>query len=81
VIIRPVVGGALNQTFGWRSNFWFVTICTAVVWIAMIFFLPETSRLTPQMDNKKKRWANPLAALALYKYPNISLTICFTGIL
>ncbi|KAI8344127.1 major facilitator superfamily domain-containing protein [Chlamydoabsidia padenii] len=78
--LGPVVGGALNETFGWRSNFWFVTVATGIVWITMIFFLPETSRLTPQMD-KKKRWANPLAALALYKYPNISLTICFTGIL
>ncbi|ORZ00093.1 major facilitator superfamily domain-containing protein [Absidia repens] len=76
--LGPVVGGALNQRFGWRSNFWFVVIATAIVWVSMIFFLPETSRRTPRMENsmnKKRKWSNPFAALAMYKYPNISLTI------
>ncbi|KAI8088818.1 major facilitator superfamily domain-containing protein [Halteromyces radiatus] len=82
--LGPVVGGALNQKFGWRSNFWFVVAATSLVWLAMIFFLPETSRRTASMDNsmnKKRKRPNPFAALAMYKYPNIALTICFTGIL
>jgi hypothetical protein len=37
----------LNEGLGWRSNFWFLTIFTACVWLAILVGLPETWRPTP----------------------------------
>ncbi|KAL4070587.1 major facilitator superfamily domain-containing protein [Scleroderma citrinum] len=40
----PVIGGVLTQTLGWRSIFWLVSICSAVCFIFLLTFLPETLR-------------------------------------
>ncbi|CAO3637875.1 unnamed protein product [Cunninghamella echinulata] len=82
--LGPVIGGFLAQKYSWRSSFWFSFAATCLVWLAMLFFLPETSRKTPSENNemnKKRKWNNPFSALSMYKYPNIALTICFTGVL
>lgn len=41
-LIAPIVGGALAQSLGWRSDMWFTTIYGAVLWISILLFLPET---------------------------------------
>lgn len=41
-LIAPIVGGALAQSLGWRSDMWFTTIYGAVLWFSILLFLPET---------------------------------------
>ncbi len=38
----PVIGGILTEKFGWRGNFWFLTIFASIVLILVLFSLKET---------------------------------------
>ncbi|KAF2098541.1 putative MFS transporter [Rhizodiscina lignyota] len=42
--IAPIIGGALADSLGWRSIFWFLTIFTACFLLPYICFMPETNR-------------------------------------
>lgn len=41
-LLSPIVGGALTEGLGWRSTMWFQVIYGAVIWVLVLFFLPET---------------------------------------
>lgn len=40
--IAPIIGGALQTWFGWRANFWFLSLFGALLFIACHRYLPET---------------------------------------
>lgn len=42
-LAAPIIGGALTIQWDWRSTQWFLVIYGFVIWVAMIFLLPETS--------------------------------------
>lgn len=42
--IGPVISGLLLQRWGWRSIFWFLSVISPCCLLAIIIFLPETSR-------------------------------------
>ncbi|KFA75748.1 hypothetical protein S40288_04984 [Stachybotrys chartarum IBT 40288] len=42
--LGPVIGGALSQTLGWRSIFWFLAILAGVTLALIFVFFPETCR-------------------------------------
>ena len=42
--LGPVIGGALAQSLGWRSIFWFLAIFGGVFMGFLLLFLPETLR-------------------------------------
>lgn len=42
--IGPIIGGALNSQWGFRSIFWFLFITSIIVLVALLIFLPETQR-------------------------------------
>ena len=42
--LGPLIGGALTDSLGWRSIFWFLTICAGVYLALIVVFLPETCR-------------------------------------
>ena len=42
--IGPVFGGLLSQYLGFRSIFWFLTICAGVSLLTILVLLPETLR-------------------------------------
>lgn len=41
-LLAPIVGGALAEGLGWRSDFWFMTIYGGCLLLFLIFMLPET---------------------------------------
>ena len=41
-LLSPIIGGALNGAWGWRSTQWFCVIYGGVVWLGVLFGLPET---------------------------------------
>lgn len=43
--LGPLVGGALADTLGWQSIFWFLTIMGGICLCALCIFFPETNRL------------------------------------
>jgi MFS transporter, DHA1 family, 2-module integral membrane pump EmrD len=43
LIIAPVLGGYVQDTFGWRANFKLATIFVATVFMIIFKFLPETN--------------------------------------
>ncbi|KAM3524657.1 hypothetical protein NHJ13051_004433 [Beauveria bassiana] len=42
-LVSPIIGGILTQRFGWRSTQWGAVVYGGLVWLSMIFLLPETS--------------------------------------
>jgi multidrug resistance protein len=42
--LGPLIGGALTDGLGWRSIFWFLTICAGINLVLMVLFFPETCR-------------------------------------
>ncbi|KAK7913976.1 hypothetical protein PG985_011679 [Apiospora marii] len=63
--LAPLIGGGLIAGLGWRSVFWFLTICGAAVLLVTLLFLPETARhivgngrLLP-----RRNWMRPLVSI------------------
>jgi nitrate/nitrite transporter NarK len=46
ILEAPMIGGPLNERFGWRSTLWFLAIVEAVQFLLLLFGLPETMRTT-----------------------------------
>ncbi|KAG2348443.1 vacuolar DHA amino acid exporter [Suillus weaverae] len=42
--LGPILGGVLTQGLGWRSVFWFITICAGVVLLALVVLFKDTFR-------------------------------------
>jgi MFS transporter, DHA1 family, multidrug resistance protein len=42
--VAPIIGGILDPTFGWRSNFWLVLLCGLALAAIVGLLLPETLR-------------------------------------
>ncbi|KAL5387044.1 hypothetical protein PMIN02_008233 [Paraphaeosphaeria minitans] len=42
--VGPMIGGALAEYLGWRSVFWFLTICATIYLVFYIVVVPETCR-------------------------------------
>lgn len=42
-LVSPIVGGILTQRFGWRATQWGAVVYGGLIWLAMVFLLPETS--------------------------------------
>ncbi|KAI9307446.1 major facilitator superfamily domain-containing protein [Cunninghamella echinulata] len=81
--LGPIIGGYLNIGLGWRSNLAFVAIYGSVIWLCILFFLPETSRPTPALPGQeptKPKLRNPLSALIFFKYFNVILIVIYSGI-
>ncbi|KAL9542072.1 hypothetical protein PS6_009986 [Mucor atramentarius] len=55
-LIGPFLGGVLTSQLGWRWIFWLLVIMASTVWIAQIFFLPETLR---SLVGNGSLYANP----------------------
>jgi MFS family permease len=87
--VGPIIGGYLTQGFGWRSIFWFLTVLTAILWVLLFFWLPETWRAPvkeelpindadKQAPPRKKR-VNPIQSLALLRFPNMAVIVTYVA--
>ncbi|KAI8089348.1 major facilitator superfamily domain-containing protein [Halteromyces radiatus] len=81
--LGPIIGGYLNLGLGWRSDLAFVAIYGVIIWLCILFFLPETTRYPPALPGQlplKRSLKNPFSALMYFKYTNIWLSIAYTGL-
>ncbi|RIB09596.1 major facilitator superfamily domain-containing protein [Gigaspora rosea] len=69
--ICPMCSGYLTEYFGWRWMFWFLAIYGGIIFIIILFFLSESSRMvsSPTGASTTTRF-NPIAPLKLLRYPN-----------
>ncbi|KAG1052908.1 hypothetical protein G6F43_004976 [Rhizopus delemar] len=55
-LLGPFLGGLISQTLGWRWIFWVLAIMSFVLWVVLVFFLPETLR---SLTGDGSGYANP----------------------
>jgi DHA1 family bicyclomycin/chloramphenicol resistance-like MFS transporter len=60
-VIAPLIGGALQTTFGWQANFVVLVLCGLVLAGVVSWLLPET------LDPALRRAASPLEMLRSYR--------------
>ncbi|EJT76953.1 quinidine resistance [Gaeumannomyces tritici R3-111a-1] len=58
-LLAPIFGGALSQRWGWQSTMWFLVIYGGLVWVMIVFCLPET------LAKKRRPAAEPETAASL----------------
>ncbi|KAK8075701.1 hypothetical protein PG997_010364 [Apiospora hydei] len=74
--LAPLIGGGLIAGLGWRSVFWFLTICGVVVLSITLLFLPETARHIVGNGQvlPRQRWRRPLVSvLTGWSIPNAAV--------
>lgn len=49
--LATILGGHLQSTFGWRADFFFLTLCGALLLIQSIYFLKETNEDLAKKDD------------------------------
>lgn len=76
--IAPVIGGWLQTLFGWRANFWFLTLFGALLFATCLRYLPET-----HPPHARQQFA-PKPLLAAYRHVGFSvrflLLACVSGL-
>ncbi|KAG5362447.1 Quinidine resistance protein 3 [Yarrowia sp. C11] len=55
-LVAPVIGGALVQGLGWRAPQYLLLILGGVLTVAMLFFIPETLRISAE---DREMWIRP----------------------
>lgn len=64
--IAPFIGSLLDNRWGWRGIFWFMTVFDCIVFVLAIVFYPETRRsIVGNMGIYPKRWINRSPVLML----------------
>jgi len=81
----PFIGGVIITYQHWRVIFWLQAGLAGLGLIFIIFFIPETIRHRQLEDIRALKeqdvtwvWVNPTRPIALFRYPNLLLTVTFT---
>lgn len=61
-LLAPILGGVLTQTLGWRAALWSQVIFGVILWVLILFCLPET--LKNRKSLKAEAEAEALAQLS-----------------
>ena len=72
-LAAPIIGGALTIKWNWRSTQWFLVIYGFVIWLAIIFLLPETSTNLKKNQRKTDRQSPFTTKVVQHKVKNILL--------
>lgn len=68
-LVSPIIGGILAQRFGWRSDLWFLTAFGAVVFMFILFALPETL-VSHNRENSPTKSPSPTSLSAGQRNPS-----------
>ncbi|KAF0492851.1 MFS general substrate transporter [Gigaspora margarita] len=89
-LLGTASGGFIIQYLNWRWIYHFLTIYGGLIFLLVLFFVPETSRqvnkqtIAPQFNSNisssNKRF-NPCSLLKLLGYPSFILTVIYMSIL
>lgn len=78
MVASPMLGGYLQERFGWRANFLFLLVFGLVVWIVALQILPETNKnLNPDATKIKVMKANYFTLLQSKIFLGYALCTCF----
>ncbi|CAG8681860.1 4078_t:CDS:2 [Cetraspora pellucida] len=96
ILLGPLLGGYFTQYLGWRSIFWYLTIMSGIVYIAILLFVLETFRSKDSNKSKEsdveeseteevkssspKKRFNPFLPFKLLRYPNVTISILYISI-
>jgi MFS family permease len=82
----PFIGGIIVTFRSWRDIFWLQTALAGLAALLCFFLQPETIHEKrsveleglPRKERMRKmwQWLNPWRVVALYRYPNLLLTVC-----
>jgi len=72
-MISPLIGGVIDETFGWKANFWLMFILGAAIWLLTYRDLGETARVSgktlvqqfseyPELLRSPRFWGYAMAA-------------------
>lgn len=76
LIIAPVLGGFIQDTYGWRANFILAALFVSTVFLIVLGFLPETNRRChqeKQVDGVLKTYYTILISRSF-----LMCTLCYT---
>lgn len=51
--LAPIAGSFINEMVGWRGNYFVVAFVSAVAWVLLFLYLPETKKDTEKFSIKK----------------------------
>ena len=75
-IVAPIAGGALAQHLGWHSIFWTLLIASAVYFVALLLFFPETGRsVVGDGSMKPPRWNRCLTDITRSSHVNVEAAV------
>ena len=78
MVASPILGGYIQEHFGWRTNFLFLLIFGVIVWLAALWILPETNKhLNPEATKIKVMRANYVTLLRAKVFLGYTLCSCF----
>lgn len=49
-LLAPIIGGALAQAFNWRATMWLLAIFGLIIFVMLLFMLPETLLRKPEPE-------------------------------
>ncbi|KAL4209498.1 hypothetical protein CU097_015035 [Rhizopus azygosporus] len=76
-VIGPIAGGYINQYIGWRFIFWILCALGGLIFILILFFVPETSAIIlkkRKIAGSKERFIHQEPLLKSMSKPFIFLT-------
>ncbi|KTD63627.1 multidrug resistance protein [Legionella santicrucis] len=78
MVASPVLGGYIQEHFGWRTNFLCLFVFGIVIWLFALFSLPETNKnLNPEATKIKVMRDNYFTLLRSKVFLGYALCACF----
>ncbi len=80
-MIAPALGGLIDTQYGWRGDFWFLTVFGAAVLIAAWRFLPETNVNRNLAGSGMSLITGAVKLFSLPRFRGYTITLAFTNAL